>query len=185
MLSMPAAAMPRGDPEVPPLDIRPIDPGSQAEVDLVAHRMRLTLIEVEGEATGTALYTIDWLRDRVRFHLDGAQCTGTVLLAEGRAGEVVGHTILRREQHEDGRAFGLVATTYVDPAWRRRGIAERLLDAGEAWFRGQGLAEFATWTSATNAPLVGLYRRHGYEITAEHIHDVTATRMVRLTRTEP
>lgn len=52
-----------------PLRIRALDPGSEAEIDLVAQRMRRTLIDVEGEETGTALYTMEWLRDQVRFHL--------------------------------------------------------------------------------------------------------------------
>lgn len=162
--------------------IRPIDPGAEDEIDWVARGMRQTLIEVEGEAAGTALYTLGWLRDRVRFHLDAQQCTGQVWVAEAAPGVLLGHTIVRVETDDTGRRFGLFSTTYVAPAQRRGGWASQLLRHGEAWMRERGLPEAATWTSATNTPLIRLYARHGYAETADHVHEVTATRMVRLAR---
>ena len=41
--------------------IRAIDPQSRAEVELVASRMRQTLVEVLGEEVGGNMYTMDWL----------------------------------------------------------------------------------------------------------------------------
>src|SRR5262245_7442689 len=114
--------------------------------------MRLTLIEVEGEVAGGAMYSMDWLRERVRWHLDPACCTGQVFLVELAGGVIVGHTIVRVEHAETGRRFGLFSTTYVDPAERRRGVADALLQRGEQWFAEQGLSEACTWTSATNTP---------------------------------
>lgn len=166
----------------PPCAIRDLDPASAAEVDLVAHRMRATLVEVEGEEAGTALYTMDWLRERVRWHLDPANCAGRVLVSLDAAGAITGHAIVREEKDETGRAFGLFSTVFVDPPLRRAGIASRLLDAGEAWFRERRLAEAATWTSSTNAKLVALLVGRGYGITAHHVHEVTGTVMVRLAR---
>ena len=55
------------------LKIREIDPTSKEEISLVASRMRETLIEVLGEERGTALYSMDWLRNRVLWHLDPTQ----------------------------------------------------------------------------------------------------------------
>lgn len=162
--------------------IRSIDPAAEAEIDLVAQRMRQTLIEVEGEATGTALYTLDWLRDRVRFHLDPAQCEGWVMLAETPGGEVLGHCIVRVEKDDEGAPFGLFSTTYVVPEARRHGVAVQLLLAGEAWMQARALPRSATWTSATNTKLIGLYEKHGYAIDARHSHATTGTNMVRLAR---
>lgn len=162
--------------------IRDIDPHSDAEIDLVAQRMRQTLIEVEGEEAGTALYTLAWLRDRVRFHLDPAQCQGRVMLAQWDDGDVVGHCIVRAEQDDEGGRYGLFSTTYVVPAARRHALASRLLLAGEAWMASQGLQRSATWTSATNIKLIGLYEKHGYAIDSRHPHVTTGTMMVRLAR---
>lgn len=149
--------------------IRPIaraeEEAHAAEVDLVAGRMRETLMEVVDEMRGEEMYTLDWLRARVRFHLDEAQCTGEVLLAERAEGKarqdsVVGHTILRIEQEQP--PLGLFSTFYVHPTSRRDGVASALLEAGEAWFRRCGMARFATNTAATNHRLHRLMERHGY-----------------------
>ena len=167
----------------PACAIREIDPASTAEIEHVARGMRQTLIEVEGEETGTALYTLEWLQQRVRWHLDPATCTGKVFLAGNGERRIVGYTIVRVESGEDGRRHGQIATTYVAPASRRHAVATALLARGEDWFAALGLPEAATWTSSTNDKLINLYRKHGYAISAEHIHEVTKTRMVRLAKT--
>jgi ribosomal protein S18 acetylase RimI-like enzyme len=160
--------------------IRNLDPASEAELEWVAQGMRQTLIEVEGEATGRALYTMDWLRERVRWHLDPAQSTAAVLLAVDGAARILGHCIIRVECTPDGQRHGLFSTTYVEPESRRRSVAQGLLQHGENWMRERQLPEAATWTSEANARLIGLYRKHGYAVTARHVHEVTATTMVRL-----
>ena len=43
--------------------LRPISLADTVAIDLVAERMRATLIEVEGEDAGGAMYSMDWLRD--------------------------------------------------------------------------------------------------------------------------
>ena len=63
--------------------IRPLDPTRADEVDLVATRMRATLVEVVDPVEGHTLYTMDWLRQRVRWHLDPGACDGQVFVAEG------------------------------------------------------------------------------------------------------
>ncbi|MBK7402174.1 MAG: GNAT family N-acetyltransferase [Myxococcales bacterium] len=140
--------------------MRLVRPVEDHEIELVAERMRATLVEVLGEARGQAMYTMDWLRDRVRFHLDPRRSTGAVLVAE-EAGAVVGHTIVRVES--DGT--GLFSTTYVVPAARRRGVAQALLLAGEAWLSAHPIRELATCTARDNGRLIGLFRAHGYEET--------------------
>lgn len=156
------------------LRVRPLDAESEAELDLVAERMRATLEEVLGEERGRAMYTLDWLRDRVRFHLDPARSTGAVFVAED--GAIVGHTIVRVEQDEDGSRFGLFSTTYVAPTHRRAGVAKGLLARGEAWMREHGMRRAATDTSATNEKLISLYEQHGYAIV------LRAGEMVRLAK---
>ena len=141
--------------------IRPLDPGRPGELELVAERMRETLVEVLGEERGAVMYTTAWLRERVRMHLDAA--VGAVWVAE-LDGAVVGHTIVRVETDDAGASFGLFSTTYVVPEARRRGLAQALLDEGEAWMRAMGLPVAATHTDEGNTPLIELYRRRGYRI---------------------
>lgn len=162
--------------------IRPIDPHSDDEIALVAARMRETLIEVEGEETGASLYSIEWLKKRVRWHLDPQQCTGQVFVSENGKGHITGHTIVRIEVDEAGKRFGLFATTFVEPAFRRQSVAGLLIAHGESWMTGQGLALAATWTSASNTKLIGLYEKHGYAIDARHTHEVTNTPMIRMAK---
>ncbi len=142
--------------------IRVLDPGAADEVALVATRMRDTLIEVLGDETGRAMYTMDWLVARVLWHLDASRCTGQVFLAERADGRVAGHTIVRIELDERGQRFGLFATTYVAPASRKAGLAIALLAHGEAWMRAHGLTEAATFTDTFNTKLQKLYIGRGY-----------------------
>src|SRR4029079_19118147 len=101
-----------------------IDPNSKGEIELVAARMRQTLVEVLGEETGGSMYSMEWLIDRVKFHLDPAKCVGVVYVAEDESG-IVGHTIVRLEDDDKFGAIGLFSTTYVIPDARRQGFAEQ------------------------------------------------------------
>ena len=162
--------------------IRDIDPTSTAEVDLVAQRMLQTLIEVEGPVRGSSLYTMEWLVARIHWHLDASVCRGRVLLAELPRKQVAGHTIVRLESTESAQ-FGLVSTTYIDPALRRTGVASALLVYSERWFSEQGMPSCCTWTSSANAALIALYKRHGYSISESGANDLTGTSMIRLSKT--
>ena len=159
--------------------LRDLDPAREADIEWVARGMHRTLVEVEGEK-GRAAYPIEWTRRRLLEFLDPAQHVAQVLLAvsPADADAIAGHTILRINAMPDGRRYGLVSTTYVEPAHRRAGIADALLDRGEAWIRAQGLDEAATWTAATNERLIRLYEKHGFAITEQAPND--GTMMVRL-----
>lgn len=162
------------------MSIREIASDNESEIDLVAQRMRETLIEVEGPEVGGAMYSMDWLRDRLRWHLDPSKSLARVYLAIADDGEIVGHTIVRRETNEAGAPFGLVSTTFVIPAARRSGIAQQLLEAGERWMQARGLPSSSTWTSSTNTKLIRLYIKNGYAEVERHPHPGTGTLMVRL-----
>ncbi|MFX1679470.1 GNAT family N-acetyltransferase [Mitsuaria sp. CC2] len=167
--------------------LRPLSLTDTAAIDLVAERMRATLIEVEGEEAGGTMYSMDWLRDRVRWHLDGR--AAEVVVAEDEAGVIVGHTIYRVECESDSHSaslnaapFGLISTTYVVPEARRLGVAQRLLAHAEAWFLERHVPFACTWTSETNTPLIGLYDRNGYVESERGPNQLTQTMMVRLTK---
>lgn len=167
--------------------LRPLSLADTAAIDLVAERMRATLIEVEGEEAGGTMYSMDWLRGRVRWHLDGR--AAEVVVAEDEAGVIVGHTIYRVECESDSHSaslnaapFGLISTTYVVPEARRLGVAQRLLTHAEAWFRERRVPLACTWTSETNSPLIGLYARNGYVEAERGPNQLTQTMMVRLAK---
>ena len=143
--------------------------------------MRATLTEVLGEE-GYNMYTPEWLRDRVLWHLHGNYCVGQVLLAVNSTGTVMGHIIARVEEASTTKTpVGLISTIYVCPPFRRLGVASALLDASEAWLTTQRVATLATDTSETNRPLIELFAQRGYAVT---FHSVEK-RMVRLSRTAP
>lgn len=148
--------------------IRPIEETSAAEIELVASRMRETLMEVLGAEEGSSMYSMDWLKQRVMFHLDPALSTAKVYVAENESGFIAGHTIVRVEKDETGNRFGLFSTTFVAPEFRGQGIATQLLKTGENWMMDQGLTEATTYTSESNTKLISLYDRHGYKITATY-----------------
>lgn len=164
-------------PPASDLTIRPLDPTAEREVEEVAARMRLTLIEVLGEERGRSLYAMDWLRARVRWHLDPESCDGQVFLAEHGQGKVIGHTIVRVE--DAGGPVGLFSTTWVAPDHRGRGVATALVERGEAWMAARDLTTFVTYTAADNGKLIGLFTGRGYG--SEPAGDA----MVRLARRRP
>jgi GNAT superfamily N-acetyltransferase len=139
--------------------------------------MRATLAEVLGE-DGYHMYTPEWLRNRVLWHLNEEQCIGRVLLAVDSKGTIIGHVIARVEDASTASPVGLVSTIYVCPDFRRCGVARALLEASEAWLIEQKVSTLATDTSETNQPLLELFRQRGYAVT---FHS-TEKRMVRLSR---
>jgi ribosomal protein S18 acetylase RimI-like enzyme len=137
------------------LTIRAANLDSREELELIATRMRGTLVEVLGEARGGGMYTHEWLRERARFHAG----VGVVLVAATAEG-VVGHAMARVE---DGA--GHFSTIYVEPSSRRRGVASALIDAIHAWFAERGMTTARYYTDADNAKLIALFEKHGYAIT--------------------
>lgn len=154
------------------MQYRPIHRDSVAEIDLVASRMRLTLMEVLGPERGAEMYDTNWLVNRVLWHLDPAN-TAEVFLAETADQTIVGHTIVRVDQsptppeypyQQEHPKYGIFSTTYVVPELRRAGLANHLLETGESWIRAQGQGYAVTDTAADNGKLQHLFEKRGYSI---------------------
>lgn len=149
-------------------------------LDVVATRMRATLIEVLGEDVGSSMYSFEWLKDRAKSHIDG-RLPGAIFVARlAHADDLAGHIIVREEPDADG-PLGLVSTIYVQPELRHLGVASGLLRAAHAWFDGRSLTRWATDTSSTNTPLIDLFGRFGYSVT----YRSDEKSMVRLSRAAP
>lgn len=158
------------------LRIREINPESSSEVSLVASRMRQTLVEVLGEEKGAALYSMDWLLERVRWHLDQEQTTAKIFLVEDQDGEILAHAIARIEHDDNSRAYGYFSTVFVDPKERDKGIATSLVLHIESWFRDMKMSKIVYNTAENHFKLIQLFERQGYQITARQ------SEMVQLTK---
>lgn len=160
---------------LPSVSLRSLKLEEEASIEWVASRMRHTLVEVLGEEQGGAMYSMTWLCDRVRAHLDSAQIDGQVFLAV--AGEErVGHTIVRVDDDGTGKRIGLFSTIYVEPQVRNRNVAGALLTRGEEWFRKQGLRHAVTYTDEDNEKLQQLFKKHGYTMSLMPKHFVKLMR---------
>ena len=155
--------------------IRPLDSRSEPEIQWVALRMRDTLVEVLGLEQGFSMYSLDWLRDRVCQHLDPARLNGEVFVVEDESGQIAGHTMVRPDL--DGcDLLGLFSTVYVEPAARRKSLAQQLLVQGESWMRSRALPQAATYTAQSNTPLHKLFQSHGYRMEPQSHGFVKLTR---------
>ena len=100
------------------------------------------------------MYSMDWLRQRVLWHLDPTEVIGQVFVAVNAQEGIVGHSIVRLEIEVGGDDFintvGLFSTTYVEPASRQFGVATLLLERGEQWMLEQEMTEAVTYTDANN-----------------------------------
>ena len=146
------------------MTIREINPASADEVALVASRMRQTLVEVLGEEKGTALYSMDWLVNRVRWHLDPEQTVAKVFLMERSDGWITAHAIARIEYDERCKPYGYFSTVFVEPGSRRQGVASALIRHVENWLRGVGMLTVIYNTAVGHQKLIRLFEQHGYRI---------------------
>jgi GNAT superfamily N-acetyltransferase len=146
--------------------VRAIDPQSRVEVELVASRMRQTLVEVLGEEVGGNMYTMDWLIQRVLWHLDPNQCVGQVFLSEDSEGTITGHTIVRIQPDETGKKIGLFSTFFVEPGSRNQAVATSFVAHGEKWMLDHGMITAMTYTAESNDRLKSLLISLGYQAVA-------------------
>ena len=144
------------------MKIREIDPKSDSEIDLVAQRMRQTLVEVLGEEKGGSMYSMDWLIERVRWHLDSKNTNGRVFLLENDEDAVVGHAIARIDF---GCSFGYFSTIFIQPSSRRNGFAKDLIKHVEDWFSREAMPKVVYNTADNHVAIIGLFRSQGYSIT--------------------
>lgn len=151
------------------ITVRIVAPNDAETIELIAQRMRLTLVEVLGAARANEMFDHSELVGRVHWHLDRSEPdrAAEVFVAEDATGWIVGHTMVRRESGEpfETEPVGLFATTYVEPRARRTGVASALLGRGERWMRERGLSIASTFTDPDNFRLRALYVRHGYHWT--------------------
>lgn len=58
--------------------------------------------------------------------------------------------------------FGYIASVYVDPAFRRRGVLTQLVDAATTWCRARGLTEMRLHATIENAAATAAWDHLGF-----------------------
>lgn len=148
--------------------IREINPESKEEVKLVASRMRQTLVDVLGDERGESMYTMEWLVDRVLWHLDPKKTKAKVFLATGDKDHIVGQAIVRLESDTADSNYGYFSTIYVEPSSRGQGVATRLVETVEKWLLKNGIETVIYNTASDNSRLIGLFQFLGYHLFETH-----------------
>jgi ribosomal protein S18 acetylase RimI-like enzyme len=64
---------------------------------------------------------------------------------------------------DDARTYAYISDLFVEAAWRRQGVALRLLEALELEMRGRGCCRMRICSKATNHLALACYRRAGYQ----------------------
>lgn len=141
--------------------IEPIRQTRSSTCGAIAARMRSTLIDVLGDKKGANMYSMDWLVERVQWHLD-LGLKAKIFLAESNQ-EIVAHAIVRTENSNDGE-FGYFSTIYVAPEFRNKGIAKTLIKTVESWCRQKHLPYMAYNTAENNFRLIELFKNFSFEI---------------------
>lgn len=159
--------------------IREINPNSEFEVELVAKRMRQTLIDVLGEEKGASMYTMDWLKQRVLWHLDSKNTIAKIFLTVTPDERISGQAIARIEYSEDRNPFGYFSTIYVEPESRQQGVATSLLVCVEQWLIKMKMPKIIYNTAESNSKLIRLFREHGYVVTDAQSNMVQLTKQLK------
>jgi GNAT superfamily N-acetyltransferase len=109
----------------------------QAMADLLAHVRDSTrdiyLLNLTDDYLAEAGH---WLLDRL--HSQQSQIL-IAQMADKPVGYVIGSMTRPYTQHNSIQAIGLIEHCWVEPAWRRQGVATKLVRVIEDWFRQQGI----------------------------------------------
>jgi ribosomal-protein-alanine N-acetyltransferase len=101
-------------------------------------------------------FSVPWTEQMLRMQLDP---DSHVFLTAEADGGVVGYIGMMYVLDE-----GYISNVAVHPDFRRRGVADALLDALEARARALLLSFLTLEVRQSNAPAVALYEKHGYRI---------------------
>jgi GNAT superfamily N-acetyltransferase len=130
--------------------------------------VRLQAIADSPSAFGSTLAETEARPPEYWAHRAGRGAAGeeTVLFVAEEAGGWVGVVGGFLEEEGGARSVDLVSM-WVNPAFRRQGLARQLVERLIAWARGRGAERVALWVTETNAAAITLYVRRGFAATGE------------------
>ena len=82
-----------------------------------------------------------------------------IFVAELAAGEMAGYLVCRTEAD-----VVWAESLFVDPAYRRRGIAAQLYEAAEQLAAARGGTTLYNWIHPNNEPIIAFLRQRGYDV---------------------
>lgn len=87
-----------------------------------------------------------------------------LLVAESKAGAVVGYALAGPVRSEEKEFASEVIALHILPAWRGRGIGRRLFTAAATRLRDQGYPSLVLWVLEKNSPARGFYEHLGGQL---------------------
>jgi ribosomal protein S18 acetylase RimI-like enzyme len=146
--------------------IRPLDPGSQRELDHVCVFSVMTLWESRPELRVDPATLPDFGYDaHKRIILAGADNPAQrYLIALDDHAHIVGHSIVLVRKTDDGEPYGYFWSRYVLPRYRRQGLARRFLSMALEWFSVKGARFAEVHVHIENTPLRDLFEQQGFRV---------------------
>jgi RimJ/RimL family protein N-acetyltransferase len=145
-----------------PVTLRPT-----REEDAAAYRaLRLVALDAHPEVFGmdyatSAAQPIEHWQERMRSGAGGDR--GVTYVAEA-AGELIGMTVLVRNDLTKTRHAGNIYGVFTHPDWRGTGVADGLLAACVEYARELGVRLLKLGVVTTNTSAIRLYLRHGFTV---------------------
>lgn len=143
--------------------IRAIDTNAPDELDVVArntlrsHQETIPESRIRDDVPNMTFESMRAMLDKAFMRID-RHC----LVALDERGMVIGHRILEVGTDGSGERFGSGFNIFIEPAYRNQGIALRLMEESDAWFRAAGAKYVETGTHRDNVKMQKLYAKQGY-----------------------
>ncbi len=125
-----------------------------------------TIPEFEGDARRAQEALPNFTFEQMRAMLEG-DCRNDayrIMAAVNEAERVCGYSAYSLKRNPDGKLYGYLFSRGIDPRYRRRGIATRLFEEAELWFRDEGAEYIQAETHITNVALRTLLEKHGFSL---------------------
>ncbi|MBC7932839.1 MAG: GNAT family N-acetyltransferase [Rubrivivax sp.] len=125
-----------------------------------------TIPEFEGDARRVFEVLPNFTFEQMRAMLEG-DCRNDlhrIMAAVDEEGHVRGYSAYSLKRDSEEKLYGYLFSRGIDPKYRRQGIAARLLEGEEAWFRSEGAEYIQAETHVTNVALRTLLEKHGFSL---------------------
>ena len=151
--------------------IRDIDQNNVDEIDLVVDRAMETVLETIPEFEGkkeNALkiwsnFTFEKMKEMFVKDFDSPAHRIFVVIDNSNQ-KIVGHAICSYKSDDDAKKYGFCYSRYIHPDFRRNGLANKLLNEQELWWRENSAEYVIAQTHETNIKLKNLFVKNGFDV---------------------